>query len=254
MSRVELALALTLAAGLTTSIGGLIGYVVRRPGRGFMGASLGFAAGVMLFVSFVQLLPQGIRAVGFGWSVVAFIGGFGVTFLLDMAFPHVPPEHGHTSAEGQSARLLRTGLFVALGIGLHNFPEGMATFVGTLSSPRLGVAIALAIAIHNIPEGLAVAAPVYAATGKRSSAFILTLLSGLAEPAGAAIGGLLLLPVLRGNVLGGVLAGIAGLMVFISVNELMPAAREYGDERLSIIGAMAGMTLMAISLWLLAIH
>jgi ZIP family zinc transporter len=128
----------------------------------------------------------------------------------------------------------------------------MATFVSTLADPRLGVAVAVAIALHNVPEGLAVAAPVYAATGSKNTAFVWSFLSGVAEPVGAGLAAIFLLPFLREAVLAAVLSGVAGLMVFISLDELLPAAREYGEEHLAIIGAVSGMTVMAASLWLLA--
>jgi len=147
--------------------------------------------------------------------------------------------------------LLKTGLFVALGIGIHNFPEGMAAFAGALEDPALGIAIAVAIAIHNIPEGLAVSAPVYAATGSRGKAFLWSFLSGVAEPIGAGLAALVLMPFLSEMVLGFVLASVAGIMVFISLDELVPVARSFGEEHLSIVGIVAGMMVMALSLWML---
>jgi len=173
--------------------------------------------------------------------------------LVDVAIPHsyegvADASPGDPKAE---ARLLRLGLFVALGIGIHNFPEGMATFAGTLADPHMGTAIAVAIAIHNIPEGLAVAAPIFAATGSKGKAFWWSFLSGVSEPLGAGLAAIFLLPFLRDTVLGAVLGGVAGLMVFISLDELLPAAREYGQEHLAIIGVTAGMAVMAVSLWLL---
>jgi ZIP family zinc transporter len=146
---------------------------------------------------------------------------------------------------------MRTGLLVALGLGIHNFPEGMATFAGTLQDVSLGVAIAGAIALHNIPEGLAVSAPIYAATGSRSKAFLWSFLSGLAEPVGAGVAAFFLLPILNETVLGLMLAVVAGIMVFISLDELVPVARSYGEEHLSIVGVGVGMAVMAASLWLL---
>ena len=216
-----------------------------------MALSLGFAAGVMILVSFVELLPKGMEVLGFGWGYVAFLGGLVAMFLLDAAIPHSYEGVADAGAGSRDSRLLRLGVFVALGIGIHNFPEGMATFVSTLADPRLGAAIAVAIALHNIPEGLAVAAPIYAATGSRKKAFLWSFLSGVAEPVGAGLAAIFLLPFLRDAVLPAVLAGVAGLMVFISLDELLPAAREHGEEHLAIIGTVSGMTVMAVSLWLL---
>ena len=254
MSTLTLALLLTALAGLSTTVGSVLVFIVRRPGPRFMALSLGFAAGVMILVSFAELLPKGIEELGPGLGYVAFFAGIAMMFALDTIIPHSYEgvADGDADSPQQNARLLRLGLFVALGIGIHNFPEGMATFAGTLADPRLGVAIAVAVAIHNIPEGLAVAAPVYAATGSRTKAFWWSFASGLAEPLGAALAAIVLLPFLHGRALAAVLAGVAGLMVFISLDELLPAAREHGQEHLAIIGAIAGMAVMAVSLGLLA--
>jgi ZIP family zinc transporter len=250
---VTLALLLTTLAGLSTTVGSLLVFVVREPGPRFMALSLGFAAGVMILVSFAELLPAGIEALGPGLGYAAFFAGLVAMFALDVAVPH--SYGGVADCDGRSpssdSRLLRLGLFVALGIGIHNLPEGMATFAGTMADKQLGMAIAVAVAIHNIPEGLAVAAPVYAATRSMKKAFLWSFLSGLAEPVGAALAVVVLLPFLEGPALAGMLAGVAGLMVFISLDELMPAAREHGEGHLAIIGAIAGMAVMALSLGLL---
>ena len=147
-------------------------------------------------------------------------------------------------------RLLRVGVMTALAIGIHNFPEGLATFVSALHDPSLGLAIAIAIAIHNIPEGIAVSVPVFYATQDRKKAFLYSFLSGLAEPVGAVIGYLVLLPFMSPVVMGVVFGLVAGIMVFISIDELLPAAREYGEHHLSIYGLVAGMAVMAVSLLL----
>ena len=143
------------------------------------------------------------------------------------------------------------GLLTALAIGIHNFPEGLATFTAALDDATLGVAIAVAIAIHNIPEGIAVSVPIYQATGNRKKAFYLSFLSGLAEPVGALIGYLILMPFISPGVLGAVFAIVAGIMVFISLDELLPAAREWGEHHISIYGVISGMAIMALSLILL---
>ena len=148
--------------------------------------------------------------------------------------------------------MVRTAMLVALGIGIHNFPEGMATLTGTLQDVNLGVAIALAIALHNIPEGLAVSVPIYAATGSRRKAFLWSFLAGLAEPAGAVVAALLLLPILSDEVLGLMLSAVAGVMVFISLDELLPASRSFGEAHLSIIGVLMGMAVMVLSLWVIS--
>jgi ZIP family zinc transporter len=246
------ALSLSALAGLSTTLGSLLGIFVRRPGPRFMTLTLGFSGGVMILVSFVELLPGGIEAIGFAPAHLAFFGGMLAMFLIDALIPHdYMAEQHHTEEERRQAQLLKTGLFVALGIGIHNFPEGMAAFIGALKDPSLGVAIAIAIAMHNIPEGLAVSAPVYAATGSRSKAFLWSFLSGVAEPVGAGLAALVLLPFLNATVLGFVLAAVAGIMVFISLDELVPVARCFGEEHLSIVGVVTGMVVMAFSLWIL---
>ncbi|MBN2537307.1 zinc transporter ZupT [candidate division WOR-3 bacterium] len=252
-SSVWVALALSALAGLATTIGSLLGLVVRRPGPRFMALSLGFSAGVMVLVSFVELLPRGIEAAGYLAGVGAFFGGMVLMLVLDFLIPH---QYKAEKSEGLnrpgSPVLMRTGLLVALGIGIHNLPEGMAAFAGALQDVRLGVAIAVAIGIHNIPEGLAVSVPIYAATGSRKKAFVWSFLSGVTEPIGAGLAAFLLMPFLTPVVLGYVLAAVAGVMVFISFDELVPVANSYGHEHLAIVGAIAGMAVMALSLAMLA--
>jgi len=277
-STVGFALLLSTLAGLSTTLGSLLVIFVREPGPRFMSLMLGFSGGVMILVSFVELLQGGIEAIGFGPAHLAFFGGMVAMFLVDALIPHEYMAESHRTEErmgkgrlretesfggthpgrhrwrGQRRRngqLLKTGLFVALGIGIHNFPEGMATFAGALEDRSLGIAIAVAIALHDIPEGLAVSAPVYAATGSRSKAILWSFLPGLAEPLGAGLTAMVLQPFLNGNVLGFVLAAVAGIMVFIALDELVPVARSFGEEHLSIVGVITGMIVMALSLWML---
>ena len=248
---VGFALLLTAGAGLSTTIGSLLGLVVRKPGPKFMGFTLGFSAGVMILVSFVELLQQSIESIGFLAAFAGFFIGMVSIFLIDALVPHeYIGQHDHSEEKSQDS-LMRVGLLVAFGVGIHNFPEGMATFAGALKDVNLGIAIAVAIAIHNIPEGLAISAPIYAATGSRSKAFLWSFLSGVSEPVGAALAALVLLPFLTEAVLGWVLAAVAGIMVSISMDELVPAAKSFGSEHTPIFGIIVGMAVMAISLWLL---
>lgn len=247
---VAAALLLTTIAGLSTTVGSVLGIIVRKPGTLLMSITFGFAAGIMILVSFVELLQRSIETVGFAYGQLAFFGGMAIMFLIDILIPHEYfAEHGERA--GRQARLHRTGLLVALGVGIHNFPEGMATFAGSLEDFNLGLAIAAAIALHNIPEGLAVAAPVYAATGSRLRAFALSFVSGLAEPVGAGVAAVALYPFLNGPLLGWMLAAVGGLMVFISLDELVPSSREYGHDHAAILAVIVGMAVMAASLWLL---
>ena len=250
-SRIGIALLLTAAAGLSTTIGSVLALMVRRPGPRFMGFTLGFSAGVMIFVSFVELLQGSIESIGFLSAHGGFFLGMGAFFLIDFFVPHdYIGQHDHPE-RGADHRLMRTGLLVALGIGIHNLPEGMATFAGALKDIHLGVAIAVAIAIHNIPEGLAVSAPIYAATGSRKKAFVWSFLSGISEPVGAAVAALVLLPFLSDVLLGWVLAAVAGIMVAISLDELVPVAKSFDTEHTPILGVIAGMLVMAFSLQML---
>lgn len=248
---VGIALLLTAGAGLSTTIGSVIGLAVRKPGPRFMGFTLGFSAGVMILVSFVELLQGSVESIGFMSAHIGFFIGMGCIFLIDFLVPHEYIGQKDHGGDQSKSGLIRVGLLIAFGLGIHNFPEGMATFAGALEDVRVGIAIAVAIAIHNIPEGLAVSAPIYAATGSRRKAFLWSFLSGVSEPIGAAIAALILLPFLTESVLAWVLAIVAGIMVSISMDELVPAAKSFGSEHTPIIGVIAGMFIMALSLWLL---
>lgn len=258
--------ALTLFAGLATGIGSLLAILGKRTNVRFLSLALGFSAGVMIYVSFVEIfskakeaLTDGLGAVAGAWATVgSFFGGIAVIALIDKLVPSVENPHEmhrveemeHLPADRNQKKLMRMGLLSALAIGIHNFPEGIATFAAALQDPTLGLSIAVAIAIHNIPEGIAVAVPVFYATGSRKKAFAYSFLSGVAEPIGAVLGYLVLIRFF-GDVLFGVLfAAVAGIMVFISLDELLPSAQEYGEHHLSIYGLIAGMVLMAVSLLL----
>lgn len=273
-STVALAFFLTLIAGLATGIGSVIALFAKRTNTRFLSIALGFSAGVMIYVSFVELLPQGMVSMGEhlgdgklgNWSAVAaFFAGILVIGLIDKLIPSsVNPhelKHGEDVVglepsseayrEHDYGKLRRAGLLTALAIAIHNFPEGIATFTAALSDPALGVAIAVAISIHNIPEGIAVAVPIYYATGNRKKAFVLSFLSGLAEPFGALVGYIVLMPFFSKGLSGALFGGIAGIMVYISLDELLPAAEEYGEHHLCIYGLIAGMGVMALSLLLM---
>lgn len=250
------AFVLTLIAGLSTGIGSLIAYLIRKPKMIYLSFSLGFSAGVMIFVSFVELLPQSVNQIGQVTGIIVFFLGILLTTFIDMLIPEARnPHHYKEMPNGQTLKadkiLLRTGLFTALAIAIHNFPEGLTTFGTTLVDERLGIVIALAIAIHNIPEGISVSVPIFYATGNRKKAFQYSFLAGLAEPFGAVIGFLILLPFLSSLLLSSLLAFVAGIMVYISIDELLPMAHQYGHSHTVILGFILGMALMAISLLML---
>jgi len=243
---------ITTLAGLSTAVGGLIGITVRKPGPRFMALALGFSAGVMILLSYVELLAGGIEQIGFIRAYLAFFIGMGVLFLIDILLPHeFFAEKHRTGTDEYGSRMMKTGRLVAIGIAIHNFPEGMAVFMGTLVDPSLGIAIAVAIALHNIPEGVAVAAPIYAATNSRKKAFFWSFFAGLAEPVGAGLAALILMPFLTDAMLSYILVATGGAMVFISLDELIPASRVFKVDHLAIVGVIAGMIVMAASLWLL---
>lgn len=266
------AFGLTLFAGLATGIGSALAFFTRTTNTRFLSAALGFSAGVMIYVSFVEIfvkarheLTAELGNVTGTWiTVLSFFGGIFLIALIDKVVPDYENPHELHSIEEMDqglknlpkneahdfAKLKRMGVFTALAIGIHNFPEGLATFTAALTDPSLGIAIAVAIAIHNIPEGIAVSVPIYYATGSRAKAFRLSFLSGLSEPVGAIVGYLLLMPFLSPTIFGILFAGVAGIMVFISLDELLPAAEEYGEHHISIYGMVAGMGVMALSLLL----
>jgi len=271
------AFGLTLFAGLSTGLGSLIVFFSRKPSLKILSFGLGFSAGVMIFISLAELLPQGATEIGRalgrsagGWIAHgAFFGGILISALIDKLVPE--PENPHeavsladlervsagstAAAEAPSnARprsLARVGLLTALVIAIHNFPEGIATFVSVMSDVSLGLSVAVAVAVHNIPEGISVAVPVYFSTGSRRKAFLYSFASGLAEPLGALAVWLVLMPFIGDVMVGVMLAAVGGIMVFISFDELLPTAREYGHGHMEIVGIVLGMAVMAVSLLLL---
>lgn len=284
-----IAFLLTAIAGLSTTLGAL--FILRRKptSYSFLTTALGFSAGVMIYISFVELLQESFDSLKHaygenlgGWIAIAsFFAGIALIAIIDQLIPEssnphevqsqetlelakeelqadyegevVPTEEGSVKIAEveQDNELMRTGLVSALGIAIHNFPEGLATFMSALVDPKLGITIAIAVAIHNIPEGISVAVPIYFASGSRRKAILYTFLSGLAEPLGGLVGYLILRPFLSPQLLGITFGFVAGIMVFISFDELLPTSEKYGKHHHSIMGLIAGMALMAVSLQLL---
>lgn len=242
-------LLLSFFAGLATTVGGAVVFVVRQFSNRALSGLLGVAAGVMIAVSFLELYPEAESRIGSWSTAAAFFLGFGVIFLIDVLVPH---SYESEQREPDDDALHRTGVLTAVGIAIHNFPEGLVVLSGAAASPDLGLVLAIAVAIHNIPEGIAVAVPIAAATGKRTLAFWYTLLSGMAEPLGALAGALILMQVMTPVVMGWVLAGVAGLMVFISLDELLPAANRYGEEHWATFGVVGGLIVMVLTLLILS--
>lgn len=255
-ANVNIALLLTLIAGLSTGIGSGIAYFIKKPRIVYLAFALGLSAGVMIYIPFMEMLPIAIKDIGELRAMIAFFVGIAVIALIDLLVPEQENPHEFAGLEEPTARpdsgkLMRTGLMTALAIAIHNFPEGLATFAATLGDVRLGIFIAIAIAIHNIPEGIAVSMPIFFATGNKNKAFFYSFLSGLSEPVGAIIGYLILMPFLSPVLLAALLAFIAGIMIYISLDELLPMAHRYGHGHLVIAGIVAGMLIMAISLLML---
>lgn len=296
MNNVWIALGLTVFAGMATGIGSAIAFFAKRTDYRFLSLATGFSAGVMLYVSFVEIFVKGqeslTQAYGDDWghwiNVASFFGGIGLIAVIDNLIPSAENPH-ETHPEGETAplhdesaplpdfdaiaadpahacegahdhgshhkKLMRMGLFTAIAIAIHNFPEGLATFLAALEDPSLGVAIALAVALHNIPEGISVSVPIFYATGNRKKAFVYSVLSGLSEPVGAAIAYVALLFFVGGEsgvippqIMGALFGGVAGIMVYISLDELLPTSRAYGKGHDSLLGLVAGMAVMALSL------
>lgn len=254
---------LTLFAGLSTAIGSLVVLFSKRFSPRFLAVSLGFSAGVMIFISLVEIYSEANeylnslygQKLGDLYTLLSFFGGIALIAIIDYLVPSEenPHEIGDLSIDNSKKSpnkdgLMRLGVMSAVAIGIHNFPEGIATFVTAMNDPNLGISIAIAIAIHNIPEGIAVAIPIYYATKSKGKAFTHSLLSGLAEPLGAVAGYFLLAYLFNDAFMGIILAGVAGIMVYISLDELLPTAEKYGEHHPAIIGVISGMAVMGISL------
>jgi ZIP family zinc transporter len=269
LENVWFAFSLTLFAGLATGFGSALAFFAKKTNTKLLSVALGFSAGVMIYVSFVEIFQKAQVALisefgeteGKYYTVLSFFGGMLLIAIIDKFVPHFENPHEGLKVEDlQNLKeekeymnrdgLYRTGIFAALAIAIHNFPEGLATFASALKDPELGVSIAIAIAIHNIPEGIAVSIPIYYATHNKKKAFMLSFLSGLAEPVGAIVGFFLFYSYFTDGVFGILFAGVGGIMVFISLDELLPAAKEYGEHHLAIYGLLAGMGVMALSLLL----
>lgn len=262
-----MAFGITLLAGLATGLGSVLAFFAKRTNTKLLSFALGFSAGVMIYVSFTELLNEArnelTNSMGektASWvTVLSFFGGIIFIGIIDKLVPdfenpheaHRAEEMKETELADKFRKLYRLGIFAAIAIAIHNLPEGLAAFTSSIKDTRLGIAIGIAIAIHNIPEGIAVSIPIFYSTGSRKKAFVYSFLSGLAEPLGALLGFAIIYWFFNDAVFSVVLASVAGIMVFISLDELLPAAREYGHYHLAAYGLVAGMAVMAASLLIL---
>ncbi len=257
------AFGLTVFAGLSTGIGSALAFYTKKTNASFLSGALGFSAGVMIYVSMIEIFVKARDSLevyydnpsrGYFVTTLSFFAGVALIALIDRLVPNAEnPHEFHDTNEmldpdRRNRTLLRMGLFSALAIAIHNFPEGLATFMSALQDPSLGISIAVAIAIHNIPEGISVSVPIFYATGSKKKAFYYSFLSGLSEPIGALIGYFLLRNLLSEALFGIVFAGVAGIMVYISLDELLPTAEKYGKHHIAITGVILGMIVMATSL------
>jgi ZIP family zinc transporter len=264
ISNILFAFGLTLFAGLSTGIGSALAFYTKQTNKKFLSAALGFSAGVMLYVSMIEIFAKARESLegvygttkGYWITTVAFFLGIALIALIDKFVPSGENPHEMRDVNDikkdkiKEINLLRMGLFSALAIAIHNFPEGLATFASALQDTTLGINIAIAVAIHNIPEGIAVSVPIYFATKNRNKAFLYSFLSGLSEPLGAALGYLVLMRFFNDAMFGFIFAGVAGIMVYISLDELLPTAEKYGEHHIAIYGLISGMGVMALSLLL----
>lgn len=261
---------LTLFAGISTSIGAILAFFSKDKNYKILSLGLGFSAGVMIYVSFMEILVKsknsfleiyGNEVQAELMMIVCFFLGILISAFIDYVIPkdvnpHEPKSNSefdvlkpnNTHEHSKTIHLKRTGIFTALAIGIHNFPEGFATFTASLDSLSLGLSIAIAIAIHNIPEGMSISLPIYYATNNKKKAFWYATLSGLAEPVGALLGFFILYPFLQESTLAIVFGVVAGIMIYISFDELLPASRVYGNSHTAILGLSLGMLIMSLSL------
>ena len=262
MNHVAIAFLVTLIAGLFTSVGSCLSFLIKRTNTKLLSLLLGFAAGVMIYLSMMEILIEGMDTLstiygtkqGIFYGILSFVGGMAIIALINKIIPHNENHHiggentkTNDNLEGRQ-KLMRTGMVTAVAITIHNFPEGLAVFMSVLQDPKLAISTAFGIALHNVPVGIAISAPIYYATGNKKKAFMYSFVSGLSAPLGGVVGYLLLMPIMNDTIVGILFGIVAGIMVFVSLDELLPAAREYEETRTSIFGLIIGMFVMAIIL------
>ena len=248
---VILAFLFSLTAGLSTGLGSLAAFFIKDFKHKHLSLLMGFSAGVLIQISFMELLFTAVTETSFLTANIAFFLGIITIAAIEFLIPHEYEEEKLTEKEKKNKRLMKTGVLVSAGIMIHNFPEGILTMFGTMKDPQLGLVLLIAIALHNIPEGISVAAPIYYATKNRKKAFLWSLLSGISEPIGALIGFFVLFPFINPFVLSMALAFVAGIMVFISFDELLPLSLSHGESHLAIASLFLGMLTMTAVLFLL---
>ncbi|MBR6389225.1 MAG: zinc transporter ZupT [Opitutales bacterium] len=264
-----IALVLASLAGAATMIGGVFTFFLKKNSFKALSYGLSFSAGVMLFLSFMEIMPEAqkdlAKSVSANSARIIATAGFFVGIILSAIIDRIFPEHisgGEVEIDGSHIDLhachthskfkksprdfSKLGIFAAVDLTIHNFPEGLSVFISGVDNISLGMSIAIAIALHNIPEGISVALPIYITSGSRKKALFYTAVSSVAEPLGAVCGMMFLAHFSAEYVLGAFLAFTAGIMVYLSIDELLPAAKEYEDSHESVTGVIGGMMLMAV--------
>lgn len=235
------AVLLSLIAGTATGVGGILVVLLGRISDRFIAGSMGFASGVMLLVSFLNLFVESLDLTSYLNVSLAFATGSVVMIVIDSLLPHL--ELGRRENGVLKSKLLHSGLLILIGITLHNIPEGVIVSAGYSHLPQLGILIAVAVFFHNLPEGIATAVPLASAGSRKRDVILATFISGLAEPLGALSGGTLLIGA-SNEVLGFALAFAAGVMTYITADELIPIAHERGHKHSVSIGILLGMMFM----------
>ena len=254
------ALLMTLIAGAATGIGGALVLFKKKLSSNFLAGSLGLSAGVMIFISMAEMLPEAQTLIagtgmtrGEAFVLISFFIGMGIITLIDFLIPEYENPHEASGLSLEAASMHKLGIMSALAIAIHNFPEGIATFIGAINDPEMGAGITFAISIHNIPEGIAIAIPIYYATKSKTKALLYATLSGMSEVLGALLC-LVITSVFNIDMTAGgpafplILAGVAGIMIYISLDELLPTAEKYGKHHIAIAGVVGGMAIMGASL------
>ena len=247
---IVIAFLFSLSAGLSTGLGSLAAFFIKDFKHKHLSLLMGFSAGVLIQISFVELLFSAVIEAGFLTANIAFFTGIATIALIEFLIPHEYEEEHLSQKEKKNKKLMKTGVLVSAGIIIHNFPEGIVTLFGTIKDPHLGLVLLVAIALHNIPEGISVSTPIYYATKNRKKALLWSLLSGLSEPIGAFIGFFVLMPFITPFVINLALAFVAGIMVFISFDELLPLSLSNEEAHLAITNLFIGMLTMSAILFI----
>jgi ZIP family zinc transporter len=250
------ALWITLLAGAATSLGILTTYFSSPGNKKFLSFSLGFSAGVMIFISFFRILDKVKQKMihhygedtGNWYVIIGFFVGVVFIVFFERWIHHYKEKKIKNFHEGTPTHLKYLGYFTALAISIHNFPEGFATFAAYLEDPQVGVSVALAVAIHNIPIGIAISVPIYYATKQRKRAFWIASATGAVGPLGAILGYLFLMPYMNEISFAFMMAIVAGILVVVAIDELLPTARSYGDHHIAVYGMIVGMFAMALAI------